>query len=141
MGRIMAIDYGRKRSGIAVTDTLQIIAGGLATVPGGELAGYIHDYAAREPVDMIVVGLPMQMNNEASENMKHVETFVAQLKQSLPDIPVHYYDERFTSLMAHRAMIEGGLKRKKRQDKALADLTSAVIILQSYMESRKTKQT
>lgn len=135
----MAIDYGRKRSGIAVTDPLQIIAGGLATVPGNELVDYIRDYAAREPVDILVVGLPKQMNNEASENMKHVEIFVARFKQSLPDIPVHYHDERFTSIMAHRAMLEGGLKRKKRQDKALADLTSAVIILQSYMESKKTK--
>ncbi|MDR1357082.1 MAG: Holliday junction resolvase RuvX [Tannerellaceae bacterium] len=137
MGRIMAIDYGRKRSGLAVTDTLQIIAGGLATVSSNELLDYISAYVAREPVDLLIVGFPVQMNNEASENMKYVENFVARLKHSLPDIPAQYYDERFTSLMARRAMIDGGLGKKKRRNKALIDEISAVIILQSYLESKK----
>ena len=137
MGRILAIDYGRKRTGIAVTDTLQMIAGGLTTVPSGELVGWLTNYVSKEPVERLVVGLPKQMNNEPSENMKYVEAFVAQLKKALPDIPVEYYDERFTSVMAHRAMIDGGLKKKKRQDKGLVDEISAVIILQSYMENKK----
>ena len=137
MGRILAIDYGRKRTGIAVTDTLQMIAGGLTTVPSGELVGWLADYVSKEPVERFVVGLPKQMNNEPSENMKYVEIFVAQLKKALPDIPVEYYDERFTSVMAHRVMIDGGLKKKKRQDKGLVDEISAVIILQSYMENKK----
>ena len=137
MGRILAIDYGRKRTGIAVTDTLQMIAGGLTTVPSGELVGWLANYVSKEPVERFVVGLPKQMNNEPSENMKYVEIFVAQLKKALPDIPVEYYDERFTSVMAHRVMIDGGLKKKKRQDKGLVDEISAVIILQSYMENKK----
>ncbi|MDR2811353.1 MAG: Holliday junction resolvase RuvX [Tannerellaceae bacterium] len=137
MGRIMAIDYGRKRSGVAVTDSLQLIAGGLDTVPSNELVKYISDYAQREPIDIVVVGLPKQMNNEASENMKYVETFVTQLTHSLPNLPVQYYDERFTSLLAQRALIDGGAKKKKRQNKALVDEISAVIILQSYLESKK----
>ena len=137
MGRILAIDYGRKRTGIAVTDTLQMIAGGLTTVPSGELVGWLVNYVSKEPVERFVVGLPKQMNNEPSENMKYVEIFVAQLKKALPDIPVEYYDERFTSVMAHRVMIDGGLKKKKRQDKGLVDEISAVIILQSYMENKK----
>jgi putative Holliday junction resolvase len=132
----MAIDYGRKRSGLAVTDTLQLIAGGLATVQSNELLDYISAYVAREPVDLIIVGFPVQMNNEVSENMKYVEGFAARLKHTLPDIPVEYHDERFTTLMAHRTMIEGGLGKKKRQNKALVDEISAVIILQSYMESK-----
>jgi putative Holliday junction resolvase len=133
----MAIDYGRKRSGLAVTDALQIIAGRLDTVPSGELVNYISDYITHEPVDLIVVGLPRQMNNEASGNMQYVEAFVTHLKRTIPHLPVQYYDERFTSVLAHRAMIEGGVKKKKRQDKALADVISAVIILQSYLESKK----
>jgi putative Holliday junction resolvase len=137
MGRILAIDYGRKRTGLAVTDCLQIIANGLTTVPGGDAVGYLKEYVSREPVDLFVVGHPRQMNNEPSENMPYVEAFVAHLKRTIPDIPVLYYDERFTSVMAHRAMLAGGLKKKKRRDKALADEISAVIILQAYLESKK----
>lgn len=137
MGRIVAIDYGRKRTGVAVTDTLQLIANGLATVPSGELVKFLTDYVAREPVERVVVGLPKQMNNELSENMKYVKAFVAQLKRMLPNIPVEYYDERFTSVLAHKAMLEGGLKKKKRQEKGLVDEISAVIILQSYLEHKK----
>lgn len=133
----MSIDYGKKRTGLAVTDTLQLIAGGLATVPTTELIAYIKEYVAREPVERIIVGLPKQMNNEASENMKRIEPFVNTLRKQLPQIPVEYVDERFTSVLAHRAMLEGGLKKKARQDKALVDEISATIILQSYLESRR----
>ncbi|MDR0430456.1 MAG: Holliday junction resolvase RuvX [Tannerellaceae bacterium] len=137
MGRIMAIDYGRKRSGLAVTDLLQLIANGLTTVPSGELVRYLSDYISREPVDLFVVGFPKQMNNEASENMKYVEAFVTHLKRAIPGIPVEYYDERFTSLLAQKALIAGGAKKKQRQDKGLVDEISAVIILQSYLESKR----
>ena len=119
MGRIIAIDYGRKRTGLAVTDTLQMIANGLTTVPSGELIRFLADYVSREPVERFVVGLPKQMNNELSENMRYVEAFVTHLKRTIPDIPVEYYDERFTSVLAHKAMLDGGLKKKKRQDKGL----------------------
>jgi putative Holliday junction resolvase len=137
MGRILAIDYGRKRSGLAVTDTLQLIANGLTTVPSGELMSYLSNYISREPVDLFVIGLPNQMNNEASENMKYIEAFVTHLKRTIPDIPVQYYDERFTSVLAHKALTEGGAKKKTRRQKALIDKISAVIILQSYLESRR----
>ena len=137
MGRILAIDYGRKRTGIAVTDTLQMIANGLATVPSGELVAWLAGYVSKEPVDLFVVGQPKQMNNEPSGNMKYVEAFVTHLKRTIPDIPVEYYDERFTSVLAHKAMLDGGLKKKKRQDKGLVDEISAVIILQSYLENKK----
>ena len=137
MGRIIAIDYGRKRTGLAASDTLQMIANGLGTVPSGEVVQYLSNYVRKEPVDTFVVGLPKQMNNEPSENMKYVEAFVSHLKRTIPNIPVVYYDERFTSVLAHRAMLEGGLKKKKRQDKGLVDEISAVIILQAYMESKK----
>ena len=129
--------YGRKRTGLAVTDTLQMIANGLTTVPSGELTRFLADYVSREPVERFVVGLPKQMNNELSENMRYVEAFVTHLKRTIPDIPVEYYDERFTSVLAHKAMLDGGLKKKKRQDKGLVDEISAVIILQSYLENKK----
>ncbi|HJA83918.1 MAG TPA: Holliday junction resolvase RuvX [Candidatus Bacteroides intestinavium] len=134
--RIIAIDYGRKRSGVAVTDVLQLIANGLATVPTHQLLQFIMDYAQKEPVERILVGLPKQMNNEPSENMKYIEPFVRSLRKKLPDIPVEYVDERFTSVLAHQAMREGGLKKKARQDKALVDEISATIILQSYLENK-----
>ncbi len=114
-----------------------MIATGLTTVSSGEVINFLSDYVSKEPVDLFIVGLPKQMNNEPSENMKYVETFVSQLKQKIPNIPIVYYDERFTSVLAHKAMLEGGLKKKKRQDKALVDEISAVIILQAYMESKK----
>ena len=137
MARIMAIDYGRKRTGVAVTDSLQMIANGLATVPSGELVKFLQEYTSKESVELIVVGQPKQMNNEPSENMRYVQAFATHLKRTLPQIPVEYYDERFTSVMAHKAMLEGGLRKKKRQEKALVDEISAVIILQAYLESRK----
>ena len=137
MGRIVSIDYGRKRTGIAVTDTLRIIANGLTTLPSGEVVDYLREYISREPVDLFVVGLPKRMNNEPSENMRYVEAFVTHLRRKIPEIPVEYYDERFTSVLAHRAMLEGGLRKKRRRDKGLVDEISAVIILQTYLESKK----
>ena len=137
MGRILAIDYGKKRTGIAVSDTLQLIANGLTTVPTGELMSFLTDYVSREPVERIIVGLPKQMNNEASENAKRIEPFVRTLRKTMPNIPVEYVDERFTSVLAHRAMLEGGLKKKARQNKALVDEISATIILQDYLESKR----
>lgn len=137
MGRILAIDYGRKRTGLAVTDSLQLIAGGLATVSTHELLKYLTDYTTRESVERILIGLPKQMNNELSESMKYIEPFVRTLKKTLPDMPVEYVDERFTSVLAHQAMLEGGLKKKDRQNKALVDEISAVILLQSYLESKR----
>lgn len=135
MSRILAIDYGRKRTGIAVTDPMQIIANGLTTVPTHELMDFLLKYVAQEKVERIVVGHPKQMNNEDSENMKYIKPFVAQLKKKLPDMLVELVDERFTSVLAHQAMLDGGLKKKARQDKALVDEISATIILQSYLES------
>ena len=113
MSRIIAIDYGRKRTGIAVSDTLQMIANGLTTVPTHQLLQFLLDYVAKEPVERILVGFPKQMNNEASENMKNIEPFVRSLKKKLPDMPVEYVDERFTSVLAHRTMLEAGLKKER----------------------------
>jgi len=137
MGRILAIDYGRKRTGIAVTDTLQIIANGLTTVPTSQLLGFLSDYLAKESVDRVVVGLPKQMNNEVSDNMTNITPFVNRFKNLYPAIPIEYVDERFTSVLAHKAMIDGGLKKKDRQNKALVDEISATIILQSYLEMKR----
>ena len=139
MSRIIAIDYGKKRTGIAVTDILQLIANGLTTVPTTELTDFLLNYVAKEPVERIIVGHPKQMNNEDSENMKRIVPFVNLLKKKLPQIPVELVDERFTSVLAHQAMLDGGLKKKARQDKALVDEISATIILQSYLESKKFK--
>lgn len=137
MGRILAIDYGRKRSGLAVTDPLKIIANGLTTVRTCDLMDFIKKYMEKEQVELIVVGLPKQMSGELSENMKYIEPFVRTLRKQI-NIPVEMVDERFTSVLAHKAMIDGGLKKKDRQNKALVDEISATIILQSYMESNKT---
>lgn len=137
MSRIVAIDYGRKRTGIAVSDTMQLIANGLTTVPTHELLNFIGEYIAKEPVERIIIGLPKQMNNEVSENMKNIEPFVRSLKKRYPDLPVEYVDERFTSVLAHRTMLEAGLKKKDRQNKALVDEISATIILQTYLESKR----
>jgi putative Holliday junction resolvase len=135
MGRILAIDYGKKRTGMAVSDTMQLIANGLTTVSGGEVLGVILNYVKTEPVECIVIGSPKQMNNEASENGKKVDAFVRILRKHLPGIPVKFVDERFTSVLAQRTMREAGLKKKDRQNKALVDEISATIILQTYLES------
>lgn len=137
MGRILALDYGRKRTGVAVTDSLQIIANGLTTVPSHELLSFLLDYMAKEQVERIVIGLPKQMSGEPSESMNYIRPFVVRLKKAFPDIPVEYVDERFTSALAHQAMLDGGLKKKERQNKALVDEISATIILQSYLESKR----
>lgn len=135
MGRILAIDYGKKRTGIAVSDPLKIIANGLTTIETPRLLDFLLDYVQKEKVEIIVVGYPKQMNNEDSENMKRITPFVNTLKKRLPEIPICWVDERFTSVLAHQAIRDGGLKKKTRQDKALVDEISATIILQSYMES------
>ena len=137
MSRILAIDYGRKRTGVAVSDAMQIIANGLTTVPTHELLDFITGYVQKEPVERLLVGLPKQMNNEASESMKYIDPFVRSLKKRLPEIPVEFVDERFTSVLAHRTMLEAGLKKKDRQNKALVDEISATIILQTYLESKR----
>ena len=137
MSRILAIDYGRKRTGIAVTDPMQIIASGLTTVATHELVDFIQKYVSQEKVERIIIGHPKQMNYEDSENMKNIIPFMNRLKKLLPAIPVELVDERFTSVLAHQAMLAGGLKKKDRQNKALVDEISATIILQSYLESKK----
>jgi putative holliday junction resolvase len=137
MGRILAIDYGRKRTGLAVTDSLQLISCGLDTVSTHDLMTFLEDYFRKESVERVVVGLPKQWNNQPSESMIYIDPFVRSFKRKWPDIPVEYYDERFTSVLAHKAMLEGGLKKKDRQNKALVDRVSAVIILQSYLESNR----
>lgn len=130
----MAIDYGKKRTGLAVTDALRIIATPLETVPTADLISFLKTYTTREVVDDFVVGMPKRLNNEDSEIAPLVRAFVDQLKQTFPDKPVHLADERFTSSMAMKAMIEGGMKKKDRRDKANVDKISATIILQSFLE-------
>ena len=136
MGRILGIDYGRKRTGIAVTDPLQIVAGNLATVPTHTLMSFIKDYIAREQVERIVIGQPTQLNGDPSESMKYITPFVKQLHKELPDMPVVMYDERFTSTIAHRAMIDGGMKKSDRRDKSRVDAIAATIILNDYLQSK-----
>ena len=136
--RILSIDYGKKRTGLAVTDPLQIIAGGLATVATAELFQYLNDYIAREPVERIVIGEPRQPNGQPSENLQRVQQFVNRWKKARPDVPIEFFDERFTSVLAHQAMLDGGLKKKARQNKALVGEISATIILQDYMRARKS---
>ena len=137
MARILSIDYGKKRTGLAVSDPLQLIAGGLATVATHELWDYLVQYVAREPVERIVIGEPLQPNGQPSENLARVQQFVNRWRKQRPDIPIEYYDERFTSVLAHQAMLAGGLKKKARQDKALVDEISATIILEDYLRTRK----
>ena len=137
MARIVSIDYGKKRTGLAVTDPLQLIAGGLATVSTSELFEYLTQYVAKESVERLVIGEPRQPNGQPSENLARVQQFVNRWRKAMPQIPIEYFDERFTSVLAHQAMLAGGLKKKARQDKALVDEISATIILQDYMRSRK----
>ncbi len=140
MARILSIDYGKKRTGIAVTDPMQIIAGGLVTVCTSELLDYIDNYIKKEQVEKIIVGEPKQTNGVPSENMERVVGFIKQLKGLHPKIPIELYDERYTSCIAHKAMIEGGLHKKARQNKALVDQISATIILEDYLESIRNKE-
>ncbi len=135
MGRIIAIDYGTKRTGLAVTDPLRIIANALETVETKGLEKWLADYFTKNDVDIIVLGKPSQMNGQPSETMRFIEPLAARLRRAYPDKEVVLYDERFTSVMAHRAMLESGIGKMARRDKALVDRISATIILQSYMDS------
>ncbi len=137
MGRIVAIDYGQKRTGIAVTDELKIIATGLTTVRSMDVLVFLKDYTEKNDVECFVVGEPKQMDYTASESSVFIEPFVKALKALFPGIPVQRADERFTSLLASRTIREAGLKKKDRRDKALVDTVSATILLQSYMEMVK----
>lgn len=136
MGRILAIDFGKKRTGIAVTDELQLIASGLTTVETNQLIPFLKKYTSEEDVELFVVGKPKQMNNSDSESEALITPFLKKLKKEIPLIPVKRVDERFTSKIAFQTMIDGGLKRNKRKDKALIDKISATIILQSYLYRR-----
>lgn len=135
MGRVLAIDYGTKRTGLAVTDTLRIIATPLETVASTDLLNFLKTYLQKEVVDEFVVGMPKTLKNEDSEIAPLVRSFVEELKKAFPEKPVHLVDERFTSSMAQRAMIDGGMKKKDRQVKGNVDKISATIILQSFLES------
>lgn len=137
MGRILSIDFGKKRTGIAVTDPLQIIANGLVTVATSELLDFLKTYVAQENVDRIVIGRPLQLNGRPSENLARVGQFVSTWRKTMPTIPIEYYDERFTSVIAQQTIIAGGIKKKtRREDKGLVDEVSATIILQDYMRSK-----
>ena len=140
MGRIIAIDYGTKRTGLAVTDPLRIIAGALATVETKQLEKYLADYFSKNDVDVIVLGKPSQMNGQPSETMRYIEPLAGRLRHAYPDKQVVLYDERFTSVMAHRTILESGIGKMARRDKALVDRISATIILQSYMDSLQMQQ-
>ena len=133
MARIVAIDYGRKRTGIAVTDEMQLIASGLTTVRTHDLIAFLKDYVAKENVELFLVGEPKQMNNEASQSEVLIQAFIKTLSKAIPAIPIKRVDERFTSKMAFQTMIDSGLKKKQRQNKSLIDEISATIILQSYL--------
>ncbi len=140
MGRLLSIDFGRKRCGIAATDPLRIIANGIATVRTCDLIAWIKDYCTRESVDAIVVGLPLTLRGLPSESQQWLRPTMTQLTRTLPQMPIVYYDERFTSALAHQAMIDGGLGRKARQDKATVDMVSAAIILNDYLQSKQYQQ-
>ena len=140
MGRILAIDYGRKRCGIAVTDPLKIIANGLETVPTHKLMDFLKEYMSHEQVDLIVIGQPMQLNGEPSESNRYISPFVNRLKKEMPSIPIEMVDERFTSTIAHQAMIDGGMKKSERRDKARVDTIAASIILNDYLQSKQFNQ-
>ncbi len=140
MGRILAIDYGTRRTGIAVTDPLRIIAGALETVPTHTLHDWLAQYLAAESVDVVVVGHPTQMDGSPSQTMTGIRPLVRKLRDDHPDVEVVMHDERFTSRLAQRAIIDGGVPKMARRDKALVDRVSAAIILQSYLESRDYKE-
>ena len=137
MGRILAIDYGRKRTGLAVTDMLRITANPLLTIETNQLISWLTDYFAHEQVDEVVIGHPTQMNGQESESMNYIRPFLGVFKKTFPTIPITMYDERFTSVLAHQAMIAGGMKKKARQDKAVVDKIAACIILEGYLDSLK----
>lgn len=140
MGRIVAIDFGTKRTGLAVTDPLQLFASPLGTVNTSEIEEWLELYLKKEEVEAFVVGYPLQMNNMPSEAVKHINPFIRKLKKKFPGITVHLADERFTSRLAMQTMVEGGVKKQRRQDKAMIDRISASIMLQSFLDSGKTNR-
>ena len=135
MGRILAIDFGRKRTGLAVTDPLRITANPLITIPTHKLEAWLTDYFSKEQVDEVVIGHPYQMNGEDSESMQYIRPFINRFHKVFPSMPLREYDERFTSVIAHQAMIDGGMKKSQRQDKAMVDKIAACIILEDYLDS------
>lgn len=139
MGRILAIDYGRRRCGVAATDLLKISANGLPTVATGELMTFLKDYCSREPVDEIVVGEPRDLQGNPSDSMRYIRPFLGVLRKEMPGMKVTMADERFTSTIAHREMIAGGFRKKQRAEKGRADEMAAVLILTGYLESREYK--
>jgi putative Holliday junction resolvase len=140
MARILSIDYGRKRAGLAVTDPGQIIATRLTTIPTHTIWDYLSKYFQKEKVETVVVGYPLQMNNEASDSVRYINPFLKKFQVQFPEIKLEIFDERFTSKMAFQTMIDGGLKKQRRQDKALVDGISATIILQNYLELKRNKE-
>ena len=135
MGRILAIDYGKKRTGLAVTDPLRITANPLLTIETKGLINWLQTYFEKEKVDIVVIGHPTQMNGQESESMNYIRPFIGNFKKQFPTIPITMYDERFTSVLAHQAMIAGGMKKKDRQDKTIVDKIAACIILEGYLDS------
>ena len=140
MSRILAIDYGKKRVGIAVTDTEQIIANKLTTVPTFQIWDFLKDYFEKEDVEKVVIGYPRQLNNQPSESIRYINPFLRRFQKVYPQMHIEQVDERFTSKIAFQTMIDGGLKKKARQNKALVDAVSATIILQTYMDQEKFKK-
>jgi len=140
MGRVLALDIGRKRTGVAVTDTLRIIANGIDTIPTHTVIEFLSEYFSKESVDTIVIGYPRQMNNQLSEAVTYIQPVINRIKKVFPNMIIELVDERFTSKIAFQTMIDGGVKKKDRQNKALVDTISATIILQSYMEGRNFKK-
>jgi len=134
--RLLAIDFGKKRCGIAVTDPMQIVANGLTTVETPKLVEFVKAYVAQEPVERIIVGLPTTMHGEESDSMRYIRPGIGRLRKAIPDIPVEFSDERFTSVLAHRAMLDGGMRKMARRDKAIVDEISATIILNDYLQNR-----
>ncbi|MCG6187023.1 Holliday junction resolvase RuvX [Maribellus maritimus] len=139
MGRILAIDYGRKRVGIAVTDPQQIIANRLTTIATHTIWEFLNKYFQDEKVDGVVVGYPMTLNNQPSEAVNYINPFLKKFEKKYPEIKLETFDERFTSRMAFQTMIDGGVKKQKRRDKAMVDAISATIILQNYLEYKRNK--
>jgi putative holliday junction resolvase len=140
MARILALDYGTKRVGVAVTDPLQIIANGLTTIPEKEIWKFLAEYFAKEKVECVVIGYPVQASGKGSESLRVINPFIKKFIKDYPGIPIELADERYTSKIAHQTMISGGLKKKDRQNKNMVDTISATIILQGYLETRRNKK-
>lgn len=136
MGRLLSIDFGRKRCGIAVTDTLRIVATGLTTVPTAQLIDFVKRYIVAEPVDCIVVGLPTTLRGEPSDSMRYLTPVINRLRKEIAPMPIEFFDERFTSTLAHRAMLDGGMKKMDRRNRAIVDEISATILLNDYLQSK-----